>query len=130
MSLLLDTNIVVPMINDQLDDLPAGARDVLDGDEPLVISVASLWEIAIKHRRGKLPLERGLEVLPAMLSALEIRLLEISARHVLQDLDAVPDTKDPFDRLLLSVCKVERLRLVTTDAKLLRHPLAWQGGAA
>ncbi|MGF1549428.1 MAG: hypothetical protein ACFBQW_02680 [Sphingomonadaceae bacterium] len=39
-------------------------------------------------------------------------------------------TRDPFDRLLLAICQVERLRLLTTDQRLADHPLAWRPASA
>ena len=53
-------------------------------------------------------------------------LLPIIAAHTVSEVDPWPDTNDPFDRLLLAVCRVEGLRLVTRDRRLAGHPLAWK----
>jgi PIN domain nuclease of toxin-antitoxin system len=54
------------------------------------------------------------------------QLLPVEFRHVVADIGLEPSTKDPFDRLLLSVCAAERLRLLTGDGALMEHPLAWR----
>lgn len=52
--------------------------------------------------------------------------LDVTTDHALVEVDPVPATRDPFDRLLLGVCAVEGMRLVTTDRVLQDHPLAWR----
>ena len=127
MRLLLDTNILIPLVEEQTENLPAEHRSVLAADHhELFASVASLWEIAIKSRLGKLPLRTGLSQLPVALESAGVALLSIEASHVLQDVEPQPDTRDPFDRLLLAQCLVEGIRLVTLDRALSVHPLAWR----
>jgi PIN domain nuclease of toxin-antitoxin system len=48
----------------------------------------------------------------------------IGERHVLAELQDQPETRDPFDRLLLAQCQIEGLRLVTLDRALVAHALA------
>jgi PIN domain nuclease of toxin-antitoxin system len=87
-------------------------------------AVASLWEIAIKHRLGKLVLSVGLDALPELIRALGIELLTVDEHHVMAFVRPEPMTRDPFDRLLLAQCLVEGLRLVTVDRALVSHGLA------
>lgn len=93
-------------------------------------SVVSLWEIAIKYRLGKLPSPCPLEQWPRALSAMAISLMDIGASHVLAEADPVPDTDDPFDRLLLAICEAEKMRFVTLDRSLIGHPLALRPASA
>lgn len=58
------------------------------------------------------------------LAALGLAILPIETSHGIAAPDAEPDTRDPFDRLLLAQCQIEGLRLVTSDRALLSHPLA------
>lgn len=130
-NLLLDTNILIPMVNEEMDSLPPPIADVVTrGPGEVVASVASLWEVAIKHRQGKLPLEWPLSDWPTILFTLGVHIVDVEVSHVLAEADPVPDTKDPFDRLLLATCKAERWKLVTTDGKLAAHPLAWRPASA
>lgn len=77
-------------------------------------------------RLGKLPLSIALHDLPDELATGKFRMVDVELRHDLHELAQVPATKDPFDRLLLAVAEIEDARLLTADAKLLDHPLAWR----
>lgn len=129
MRLLLDSNIVVPFSRQELRDLSAKINLLLQSpNNDIFVSAASLWEIAIKTRLGKLDPLVPLHDLPGYFAAFGFGILPIDAHHVLADLDDVPETRDPFDRLLLAQCQLEDMRLVTTDRKLMAHPLAWHEG--
>jgi PIN domain nuclease of toxin-antitoxin system len=88
--------------------------------------VASIWEIAIKHRIGKLSISFNLSRLPRILEDIGIAVLDIEPKHALADIGIEPITKDPFDRLLLGVCAAEGMKLLTIDKALVDHPLAWR----
>lgn len=127
MRLLLDTSVVVPIarLNPQnLDEKIRAA--VFESSNVLHVSVVALWEIAIKTRLKKLETRIALHDLPAYLTELGMRLMAIDAEHALADLRTDVQTCDPFDRLMVATCEIENLRLVTTDPKLLAHPLAWR----
>lgn len=125
MRLLLDTHVVLSIVDERTADLPAKVRGVLgDPESEFYVSIASLWEIAIKYRLGKLKLSRDLELLPEVLTSSGLKLIPINERHVLATVQPEPLTRDPFDRLLLAQCKVEELRLVTVDRALASHILA------
>jgi PIN domain nuclease of toxin-antitoxin system len=125
MRLLLDTHIVLSIVNERTADLPATLRGLLaDADSEFYVSVASLWEIAIKWRLGKLKLSGDLERLPDILTSGGLELIPINEHHVLTMVHPEPLTRDPFDRLLLAQCSVEDLRLVTVDRALVAHTLA------
>ena len=125
MRLLLDTHIFLALIGSGAAGLPATvAAKMKDEDAEVYLSAASLWEIAIKWRLGKLRLTAGLDALPKLVSGLGVRSVPIDERHALAAVDPEPATRDPFDRMLLAQCQVEGLRLVTIDRALVLHPLA------
>ena len=127
MDLLLDTHVMLGLAEPEHFPLPRKIADSLEHHpHNFFVSTASLWEIAIKHRQGKLPLSVPLSEWPTLLFITGLHLISIDSAHVLADLDPVPDTKDPFDRLLLATAAVERLPLATIDNALLAHPLAWR----
>jgi PIN domain nuclease of toxin-antitoxin system len=127
MRFLLDTHIVLSVVNERTADLPAGLRGVLaDQDSEFYVSVASLWEIALKGRLGKLHVSGDLSLVPAMLANGGLELIPINEHHVLATNQSEPMIGDPFDRLLLAQCGVESLRLVTVDRALVSHTLALQ----
>jgi PIN domain nuclease of toxin-antitoxin system len=127
MRLLLDTHVVIAVCkNELLHKFPRFAELLTATSTEAIVSVASLWEIAIKTRLGKLDSEIPLERLPDLLEAYSFEILDITKRHALADVAPDPATKDPFDRLLLVQCKLESMQLVTIDRALTDHPLAWR----
>ncbi len=127
MRLLLDTNILIPLAMRELDARsPEAASAVNNPANALFASAASLWEIAIKTRIGKLDTGLALEDIPSYFEMIGLVLLAINHRHAVTSFEPQPPTRDPFDHMLLSQCLVENLRLVTLDRALSGHPLAWR----
>jgi PIN domain nuclease of toxin-antitoxin system len=125
MRLLLDTHIFLALIDRGVAKLPAAVAAALsDPAAEHFLSAASLWEIAIKTRLGKLKLTTRLEALPELFDGLGVRILTINEHHALASVEPEPATRDPFDRMLLAQCRVEGLRLLTMDRALVSHPLA------
>jgi PIN domain nuclease of toxin-antitoxin system len=124
--LLLDTNILVALLRQEDGRLGEAILALLVGPDAKMVSVASLWEIAIKTRLGKLDPRRPLDAIPGYCNSIGLALLPIDHRHALAAVDPEPSTRDPFDRLLLGQCAVEGMRLVTLDRALALHPYAWR----
>ena len=124
MRILLDTHVALALLRRTFEQQhPDLARRLEDPSTIGFVSVASLWEIAIKTRLGKLDPGMPLQDLAGYLEAVGLAILPILAIHVMVIAEPEPETRDPFDRLLLAQCQVERLRLVTMDRALLGHPL-------
>jgi PIN domain nuclease of toxin-antitoxin system len=126
MRLLFDSHFLIAIVNSTMTPAQGKIIEACARAELRCASVASLWEIAIKHRLGKLRLGAALERLPELLETYGFSLVDIDRHHVLEKLRDMPRTRDPFDQLLLAQCQVEGLRLVTTDRALAAHPLAWR----
>lgn len=128
MRLLVDTHVLLAMLD--LGDAPLRPdmkTAMAEAGSTTLASVASLWEIAIKHRLGKLPLNQPLSSLADRVSHYPgVTLIVVTPAQVLREVDPWPETKDLFDRLLLAIADAEQAQLLTTDAKLLGHPLAWR----
>ena len=127
MRLLLDSHILLAIQRRDtvICNLPID-RLVRSDENEKIVSAASLWEMAIKYRLGKLALHVPVEALTDVFRALRFSMLSINDRHAIELLTEEPQTRDPFDRLLLAQCQVEGMRLVTLDRALARHPLAWR----
>jgi len=117
MNLLLDTHIVLCWLGDH-PRLPSKARELIaDEANNVSVSVASLWEIAIKAGRGRLGVSVDEVEQAARDSGFDI--LAIEAAHV-RMLAVLPQKhRDPFDRMLIAQARSEPRYLLTSD-KLLR----------
>jgi PIN domain nuclease of toxin-antitoxin system len=121
MRLLLDTHVLLWW---QGDDPRLGSRVralIADPDHQTVISWASLWEISIKYRKGKLDVS-GAEVASEAVDD-RFEFLDVNASHLAayENLPKVAGHNDPFDHLLLAQAKVENIPLITAD----RHMTAY-----
>ena len=88
----------------------------LAGGSPCAVSVASIWEVAIKHRLGKLPVEPR-RFRDEMLAA-GARILAVTDEHALVSAELPIAHRDPFDRLLLAVATTDHLTFLTADSAL------------
>lgn len=99
--------------------LPVQARTLIaDVDNTIVVSAASVWEIAIKHALARggpndMPIS-GAKALRYFQSA-GYELLAITAAHAAAVERLKPRHADPFDRLLVAQALSEPLRLLTHD---------------
>jgi PIN domain nuclease of toxin-antitoxin system len=131
MRLLLDTHVVIALSRNELvRRFPEIVEALAEPSVDACVSVASLWEIAIKTRLGKLDAQVPLDRLPDVLENFALEILDINSRHALGHVAPEPRTRDPFDRMLLAQCRIEGLQLVTLDRALAEHPLAWRRGRA
>lgn len=127
MRLLLDTHIVLSIVQKDLDErFPAVSKILSDKTGSNFVSVASLWELAIKTRLGKLTPKLPLVSIPDFLQASGLKMLLIDIPHVMTVANPEPQMRDPFDRLLIAQCQVEGLKLVTVDRALVGHPMAFR----
>ncbi|MFN7938814.1 MAG: type II toxin-antitoxin system VapC family toxin [Bryobacteraceae bacterium] len=115
MRLLLDTQVALWWLTAS-PRLSKSSRELMV-NSPCSISVASVWEVDLKHRLGKLPIS-PLRFRDEMRSA-GASVLPITGEHVLTHVKAAESHRDPFDRLLLSVAEAESLVLLTADTALI-----------
>ena len=114
--LLLDTHAVVWSLLGTAR-LSSNARNAIEASDSVVfVSMASIWEIAIKVGKSKWPeAEPVLGTIEAHLTRLQFRLLPITIPHVRAAGLMQSDHRDPFDRILAAQATIERLKLVTKD---------------
>ena len=124
MRVLLDTHAFLWWIGDD-PRLSERAREVFsDGDNDLVFSAASGWEIAIKARLGRLHVPGDLNTyLVRQLTENYTSVLPVHLSHALR-VHALPDHhRDPFDRLLVVQAIVEEMPLLSADPRIARYPV-------
>ncbi|HEY0457523.1 MAG TPA: type II toxin-antitoxin system VapC family toxin [Pyrinomonadaceae bacterium] len=126
MKLLLDTHIFLWFISGDLR-LPILFRnEIQTTNNAVFLSVASLWEIIIKYKIGKLPLPQSPEIyIPRERQKHQIKSLPISESS-LKHLVSLPDLhRDPFDRLLVSQSLSANLTIVTVDQEILNYNITY-----
>jgi PIN domain nuclease of toxin-antitoxin system len=87
--------------------------------------VASLWELAIKSSKGKLPTFEAMiasRPLELILSDSGIALLDIGLDHVMTTYRLPYHHRDPFDRMMIAQALNESMTLITSDETFARYP--------
>jgi PIN domain nuclease of toxin-antitoxin system len=121
MRLLLDTHIALWAIADH-PNLSAKARKLIDDpDNQIVVSTATIWEIAIKHALARggpndMPIS-GQDALGYFRDA-GFEVLDISPAHTIAIETLAPLHADPFDRMLVAQSMAVPLRLLTHDQRV------------
>ena len=114
MPVLLDTHAFLWWCEDARE-LSRKARKAIS-DEDCLLSLASLWEIAIKVSLGKLKLPSSFSrYIPQQLALNGFSGLEIGFRHIAGCAELPWHHRDPFDRLLIAQALEEDLRVVSRD---------------
>jgi len=118
---LLDTHALLWVLTEPAR-FPDRVRPVLaTRSSDLYVSTASAWEIATKHRLGKLPqadaVVGGYE---RHLRRAEIKTVPISTEHALLGGGLEWINRDPFDRVIAATAMVEGLPIVTDDGAFLK----------
>ena len=120
--LLLDTHAFYWFVcND--DRLSKTAKEAIETEKSVFVSVCSFWEMAIKSSLGKLILPASITELMETCGECDITILPIGAAHLerLKDLPWIH--RDPFDRMLICQALEENLTMVTADANISKYPV-------
>jgi len=115
MNLLLNTHALIWFINgdNQLPD--KSIKLICNLETKCFVSIASIWEIAIKFSLGKLDMNGGFDQISKIMKRYEIELLPITFEH-LQKLLTLPfHHRDPFDRIIISQGLTEKYTIATKD---------------
>jgi PIN domain nuclease of toxin-antitoxin system len=120
--LLLDTHLLLWMAGEP-SKLSKKARSlVLDGDNDLFFSAASIWEITLKSQLGRTDFDVDANLLRRGLADNGYLELPINVEHALAVLVLPPFHKDPFDRMLVAQATVEGFVLLTSDEQVAAYP--------
>ena len=124
MELLLDTCSLLWALFDD-NKLSKQARDLLENDDnDVYISVASLWEIAIKNLKHPDLMPYSLDdIYNIIVNYTDFMILPIRPNHLLV-LDGIIKQnihQDPFDHIIMATSQVENLPLITCDSNIKRY---------
>lgn len=116
MNILLDTHVFLWFVDDN-PRLSETARTLIEADDSQpFLSIASLWEMAIKISLRKLELEQPFEsFIPHQLARNGIGILNLSLEHTAAISTLPFHHRDPFDRLIVVQAKLEGMPLVSAD---------------
>jgi len=116
MPLLLDTHTLIWFINGDSSSLPAKVvNEIKNLDNQCFISIASLWEIAIKIKLDKLSLISDFNKISEFLIENQIEILPITFEHILALNNLEFHHRDPFDRIIIGQAISEDLTILTKD---------------
>lgn len=119
---LLDTHVVLWWLarSPRLTPAHKALLDAASAYQPLAVSNATLWEIALLAERGRIELERGtLQTLQALQKDKRTMMLGVTAR-IAAAAYSLPDTmhRDPVDRLLIGTAMTHGLQVATVDHRI------------
>lgn len=122
MKLLLDTHLLL-WTAAEASKVPKKVRSlILENENDLFFSAASIWEIAIKSQLGRADFDVDTHILRRGLIDNGYLELTINAEHALAVLALPPLHKDPFDRMLVAQATVEGFVLLTSDDQVAAYP--------
>lgn len=128
MAFLLDTHTFLWFVAGD-SQLPAPIKKKLsDINEPCFLSIASMWEIAIKKQIGKLELSIDCNELFRFAERNQIEIISINKTHLSNLLNLSFINNDPFDRIIVFQAITEDLILISKDKKLKNYniKLTWE----
>jgi PIN domain nuclease of toxin-antitoxin system len=124
--ILLDTHIWLWWLHspEQLSERGRTLLTIGENQNSLIVSTISVWEIAVKHSNGKLPLPLPINEWFALAKTRPGITIER-----LDPLDAIASTqlpgdfhKDPADRIIVAIAYPRNIELMTCDQKILNYP--------
>jgi PIN domain nuclease of toxin-antitoxin system len=108
---LIDTHILLWDLGDD-SRISKEQDEILLGDATKFVSIASIWEIAVKSAVNKLRMpDRLLETIAES----DVEFLPILPVHAMHTARLPFHHRDPFDRLLIAQAQIEGLTILTTD---------------
>ena len=113
---LLDTHTFIWLTEDN-SSLSDDLRLMIDNADLVYLSIASLWEIAIKLNLDKLSLQQDYETIGAAIEASDILMLPIAFEDTVRVRHLPLHHRDPFDRILISQAMNHNLPIISADKK-------------
>ena len=125
MSFLLDTCTLLWFIG-EYEKLSPTAKSILENsNNAVLVSYASIWEIAIKFSAGRLEIFQPSfsQFVSQEVEGYDFQRLPIDIQHIQQVAVLPRHHGDPFDRLLIAQSMVENIPIITSDAAFDHYPI-------
>jgi PIN domain nuclease of toxin-antitoxin system len=123
MNILLDTHALIWFINGDNQLSNKGIDLIKNIHNNCFVSIASIWEIAIKVSLNKLELHRGFDHIAKLMSKFNIELLPLNFEHIRELIKLEFHHRDPFDRIIISQAISEKLPILTRDHSFKLYPI-------
>ena len=121
MKLLLDTQTLLWSLDDSVRLGPRARSIIADGANDILVSVASLWEVALKSQVGKLRVD--IQGISNAIIRSGVALLGIDVAHLLALTGLPRHHKDPFDHVLIAQAISENAALMSDDRNMPKYPV-------
>ncbi|WP_336762451.1 type II toxin-antitoxin system VapC family toxin [Asaia sp. VD9] len=121
MKVLLDTHALLWWLSDSDKLGPAAGEIIADPTHDILVSIVSLWEIAIKIRIGKL--DADLNEITNCIPAEGFTLLQITPEHLKVLMGLPIHHRDPFDHLLMAQALSEQAEFLSGDSQMDHYPI-------
>ncbi len=116
MKFLLDTHTFL-WFSEGASDISASAkRIIMDKNNEIFISIASLWEISIKTALNKLDISCPYELIIEDVTENDMEILPINFAHTVTQNQLPFHHRDPFDRIIVSQAIAESMHLISKDS--------------
>jgi PIN domain nuclease of toxin-antitoxin system len=128
MNLLIDTHAVIWFITED-SKLPLKTKKIIENTENnCFVSIATYWEIAIKHSLGRLNLDSELENIFRIIEKTGFEILPITTNQILINAGLPHHHQDPFDRIIIAQAIQDDLKIVSTDGQFKNYQvsLIWE----
>jgi len=102
MQLLIDTHVLIWFLEGNKSLSKPHRQIISDSQNDVLVSIASLWEIAVKISLGKLTLAKSLADVIKQIAVENIEVLPILPAHALQVSTLPFHHRDPFDRIIVA----------------------------
>ncbi|MFA6402252.1 MAG: type II toxin-antitoxin system VapC family toxin [Salinivirgaceae bacterium] len=121
MNLLLDTHTFIWFFNGDIQLSLRAKKIIEDTKNAKFVSIASIWEVAIKIGVGKLHFDGNTSEVADLIEQNDFQILPIAVSHTVS-YELLPLIhRDPFDRMLVAQANEEKLIIVTVDENIQKY---------
>jgi PIN domain nuclease of toxin-antitoxin system len=115
---LLDTHTLLRAMDDTSKLSGFATMALQDPANDLLLSAATVWELAIKVGQGKLTLSLPYrQWMKKGIANLQLKILPVTVRYAERQAGLLPHHKDPFDRLIIAQALVKGIPVVCADTQ-------------
>lgn len=101
------------------EPLPQSARRVVEHADAIIVSSISIWEIALKVKKGRLDLSISVQEFLARLRRLNsVQITPVTDTIWLESVELAWEHQDPADRVIVATARLNRCPLVTSDGEI------------